>query len=393
MKRWGMHFEGLVCLVLAVFAAALLYACGGGGTGDTGTVALYATDNPSLNTEVTPTVDDSGNGTDDSLDSDVTPTVNGNGTGDLSLFTELTATINKIELVNTGHGTACEVLSGPTSLDMADLSDVMHLIAVAECPAASYNRIRVEFDKDIGLADGEENESSCSFASHKGMGNQPNVLHCEGDGCTLEINGAVNVFMKQNNPMALNFNLKEFEVKGFGDPEACSVTMKVSPLHGSEVEMELPGTLESITGLVSNLSTTDQTFDLIRGGRTFPVLYSDITSSQQPGIDELLRKAQDEGLRVKVLSSQIDVAGGEIEATAIFVMVEGVVSNADAENQTFSLVYSGGSATIAVDYAGGAVDAEPADGDTAKLKLLGFDGEWYLAAEVNTGSGDSTSGN
>jgi len=304
------------------------------------------------------------------------------------------------------------VLTEPATLDMAGLTDVMHLITTAECPAVPYNRIFIEFDADVQLTDREGNESACTFRSsgnesenengnwnehgnghgngHRQVngngGSRPNVLRCEGETCTLEINGAVNVLVNHENHVALTFDIRQFNVTGFGDPEACSVTMQVTPIHGHQIEGEIPDLDESITGLVSNLSTTDQTFDLTKGHRTFPVLYSDITSSQQPGIDQLLERAQDEGLRVMVLSSEIDTAGGAIEASSLFAMVEGVVSDFDGEGKTFTLTYRGG-ATIEVDYAGAIVEGAFADGDSVALELSGYDEGQYVAAEVKAGGG------
>ncbi len=168
----------------------------------------------------------------------------------------------------------------------------MHLITEADCPATSYNRIHIEFGKNFLVEDKEGNESFCSLTSYKGQGNQPNVLQCNGEVCTLDINGAVNVLANQKNNVSLNFNLKEFMVKGFGNPETCTVTVKTSPICGSQGSQgEIQGQPESITGLVSHLSssTSTQTFDLTKGHKTFTVLYSEITSSQQPGIYDLLK--------------------------------------------------------------------------------------------------------
>jgi len=61
------------------------------------------------------------------------------------------------------------------------------------------------------------------------------------------------------------------------------------------------------------------------------VLYSEITPSQQPGIDALLQRAQDDQLRVKVMASmasQIDLTNHTIEASAIYVKLEGTIASA-----------------------------------------------------------------
>lgn len=88
---------------------------------------------------------------------------------------------------------------------------------------------------------------------------------------------------------------KEFDVNGF-NTNSCTVTMRVSPLHGPLKNFGYPA---SIMGLVANLSFMNQTFDLLREKRTFPILYSGDMSSQQPGIDALQQRAQEDRLRTQ----------------------------------------------------------------------------------------------
>jgi hypothetical protein len=345
-----------VTLVLG-FSAFLLYSCGGGGGGggntSSATVGLYLTD-------------------------------------DMSLFTQVTATINKVQVLNTGSGASCDVLTTPTAVDIAQLANVMHLVSVAECPAVPYNRIHIEFEKSVELTSAPTGSvpgttSLCSFVSYKNEGNQPNKLVCSGTICALDINGAVNVLVNKPNKLALDFNLKEFDVDSFGTPSTCSVTMKVSPIHA--VEMEKLGHPEGITGLISNLSTTDQTFTLTRGKSTFSVLYSGITTTQQPGLGDLLQRAETDGLRVMVMSSSIDCLTKTITASAIVVKIEGPGSDLNTTTHTFTLTYKGGK-TIPVDYSTAVVDGTLADGAWAEVKLFGFDTLNYLASRVDVGDGE-----
>ena len=344
-----------VTLVLG-FSAFLLYSCGGGGGGGGNTssaaVGLYLTD-------------------------------------DMSLFTQVTATINKVQVLNTGSGASCDVLTTPTAVDIAQLANVMQLVSVATCTAVPYNRIHIEFEKSVELTSAPTGSvpgttSVCSFVSYKNEGNQPNKLVCNGTTCTLDINGAVNVLVNKPNKLALDFNLKEFDVDSFGT-SSCSVTMKVSPIHA--VEMEQLGHPEGVTGLISNLSTTDQTFTLTKGHSTFSVVYSGITTTQQPGLGNLLQRAETDGLRVMVMSSNIDFMTNTITASAIVVKIEGTVSGLNTTAHTFTLTYKGGK-TIPVDYSNAVVDGVLADGVSVEAKLYGFDTVNYLASRVDVGDGE-----
>ncbi len=245
-------------------------------------------------------------------------------TDDMADYKQVNATVTKVQVLQTGSGAVCDLLTTPVALDIAELSDVLQLVSVSTCAAVPYNRIHIEFEKSVELMSNATTTSPCSFTSYRDLGTAPNVLQCNGSTCSLDINGAVNVLVNQQNKLALDFVLKDFEVANFGDPAACSVTMKVSPLHA--VDMGARGHPEGITGLISGLSTTDRTFTLTRGNTAFSVLYSGITPSRQPGIDSLLELAQTDSLRVKVVSSSIDFLSQTIDATAVYVKVEGTVS-------------------------------------------------------------------
>ena len=327
-------------------AAVLLHSCVGGGCGSipSGTIAMYVTD-------------------------------------DMSGYKQVLATINEIDLLNTGSGNSCTVFTGPQTLDIANLAGVMQLINVASCPAVPYNRIHIEFAKSVTLMNLAGSTSSCMFTSYMDRHNHPNELACGPDTCTLDINGAVNLLVNQQNKLALDFDLKDFDVANFGDPATCSVTMKVSPLHAGEIGAL--GHPEAITGLISGLSTTDRTFTLTRGHTTFSVLYSGITTTQQPGIVTLLQRAQDDRLRVKVMASQIDFTNQTITASAIYVKVEGTIATGslDTMNHTFTVNYGSGK-SIAIDYSSAIVEGVLAEGIWVEVKLYGFDDPNFLARRV-----------
>ncbi len=337
-------------LLFYVFAAifvmaGMLYSChgDGGSTGfipTTGTVAVYATDTP----------------------------VSG-------VFSQVTATITKVQLVNTGTNTSCDLLPKPILLNIANLADTLQLVNVTECVPGSFNRFRIQFDKNAQLVSASTGTStSCVFSSFKneGSGTQPNVLHCDSvtDICTLDVNGAVDVLSLKDNKLALDFDLKNFDVQVA--ETACSMTMKVSPLTPSDIRTL--SRAEAVTGLVSRLSITNQTFDLTRGNRTFSVLYSGITNSAQPGLDTLLGRAQDDRLRTRVTTSTIDLSNNRIAATRIEVKVEGTVSGL-VPDSTFTVNYNTGGVakTIGVDFSGVAVSGIIEKGLWVDVKLTGHD--------------------
>ncbi|UCD34900.1 MAG: DUF4382 domain-containing protein, partial [Nitrospiraceae bacterium] len=192
-------------LFCAALAASFSLACGGsGGSGSSsassGSVVLYATDSPE---------DD---------------------------YTQVIMTLNSVQLLHTGSGNPCiltDKSEEPAVLDITELSSKLQLLEVSTCNAESYNRIHIEFDRTVTLSDGTA-KADCQFTSYKNNNNKPNVLHCDDitETCTMDINGAVNVLTAAQTVVALDFELKEFEVEDF-PAEGCSVTMKVSPLNAS----------------------------------------------------------------------------------------------------------------------------------------------------------------
>jgi hypothetical protein len=340
MSRKNALMSIIMVTVLLIAAVISFNSCSGGSSGggtSSGTVALYATD-------------------------------------DMSNYKQVIVTINKVTVLNTGSTATCDVLtttttpSTPLKIDIANLSDVLQLLSVAECPAVPYNRLHIEFDKSVQLMDSAVTTSTCTFTSYKNEANHVNRLYCSGDSCSLDINGAVNVLVNHYNKVALDFRLKDFDVDNFGTP-SCSVTMKVSPIHGKEFEHLYRH--EAITGLVTNLTKSTDTFTLSKHHHSFTVLYSGITSSQQPGLDDLLQRAQEDGLRTLVTTSAIDYAGKMIDASQIFVKVEGLVSNLTTTSLT--LTYKQGK-TMPVDFSNAVVKGALANDAWVEVKLYGYDG-------------------
>ena len=333
-------------VLIAVLATVFFISCGGsdGGGVSSGSVAFYVTDNPK---------DD---------------------------YKQVTANISSVQLVHTGSGNTCDVFSTPEEIDITDLSSMLQLLDIVSCPARSYNRIHVEFAKEVVLTDLSDITDNCDFSSYKDKGNNPNVLQCNGTTCFIDINGAVNVFANQNNELALDFELKDFEVKDFNLP-ACSVTIKVSPLHASDIEKKHDnGYIEGISGYITNLNTFEQSFTMTSGSETFTVSYDNVTTQQ--GIDDILNLATSEQLKIMVKASNINLDTKNIIASSIYVEVEGTVSGlADINTKTFTLNYQTGK-TMTVDYNNAEVKGVLVDNVNVEIKLNGYDGSNYLTEEV-----------
>lgn len=195
-------------LGLIIISTLVLVACGGGTTDSklpkVGSVSLYVTDN---------------------LDS----------------YSGVTGTINAVSLQHKSTGAACILFNSPQSFDFAALgyAQIMELLTVTVCPAASYNRLHINVEPVISLTDAVGTQE-CRLVSYKDEKDQPNALNCDVNGCELILTGATNVVANQHREMALDFDLKSFEVDMVPDP--CEVTMKVSPLHGAGIsEKEIAG--------------------------------------------------------------------------------------------------------------------------------------------------------
>jgi hypothetical protein len=339
MKRTLWISMGFCFLLMAV---VLIVSCGGGGGGGSspsGNVALYATD-------------------------------------DLSGFQQVTATINKVQLVNTGTGDACTVLTTPVTTDIARLSSVLQLLNLTGCPAVNFNRIHMEFSQTVSLTGADNATETCSFTSFKDNNNQPNALQCNSGNCSLDITGAVQVFANQNNRMGLDFVLKDFDVSGSGSN--CAATMKVSPLNASDLDgKKAGGSMEGIKGEVSNLNTTAKTFTLTKGSVSLTISYSSV---KEQNIDTVLQLAATDNLTVQVLAPSL-LGTGPVAATAVFVKIEGTVSNLDTSGKTFTLNFDTGR-TITVDFSTATVEGLLANNVAVEVELNGFNGTNFTAINV-----------
>ena len=360
MKKTTVIAMAFVVMVLVLGLSS--YSCRSKNHDTWGTYAVYVTN--STSSETSGSIDQ-GTGL---VGEGVASAVTGS---DMSLFSQVTMTLTHIQLTDAEGGAVVELLNMPVMLDIANLENTMQLISVGVGPADSFNRLRIQFDRNtLVLSSPTGTPASCTFVSYKetGSSNQPNILLCDSvtNICTLNISGAVNLLAAEKNKIGLDFHLKDFEIINPGTPD-CAITMKVSPLNSSNIKSL--GYPEAITGMVSGLSTANKTFTLTRGNRKFTVFYTGITAANQPGLDLLLQRAQDDGLRARVFSPDIDFIANSLTASRLLVKVEGNVSN--AATNSFSVVY-GNAASIDIDSSGAIIEGIVTNGSWVDVKLYGY---------------------
>lgn len=346
-------------LIIVFIGLMMLAGCGGGGGGSVSGTGSAG--------------DTSAGSGDGSKTSSSTGTVALFVTDSLSEFKQVATSITGVEILNKGSGASCSVLSAPVDLNIAELASEFLLLDIATCPEDQYNRIHVETGSTVELTDQNDATSTCAFVSYKDNENKPNVLHCTGDTCSMEINGMVNVLVNQNSTLTLDFDLKEFEVENFGTPQ-CTVTMKVEPLNSNDInEKKNKGLKESLDGFVTDLDPAAQSFILTKK-TDFTVLYGNIS---EPGLNDLLQFAQDNHLKTKVTCSELDLATSTCTASEITVNVDGTLS--DITPTTFTLTFN---PAIPVDYSTAEVEGILSENVRAEAKLYGYDGTNYLAGKV-----------
>ncbi len=334
MKSAKIRLAALFCVILG--AGIWLSSCGGGGGGGTsstptGSVGLFMTD-------------------------------------DASTYKNVIAVVNSVSFLNSGNGDSCTVFpaagnTSPATVNLSNLSDVMALISTGNCPAESFNRIKVVFSNSVGLTDSTGASSQCAFTSFSQGQPAPDTLSCSGNNCTMEINGAVNVLASQDSRAALDFVLKDFDVTGFGT-SSCSVSMRVSPLDAAQMDQKT-GYISGVSGTVS--SAVGNTVTINTGTRSFIV---NSLASGQTGFPGLMQFTKTGGFPAIANCASFDFAAGTCLANQVLTTVTGTVSNLNTNSApyTFTLTPSSGS-PITVSVPAAQVTGTLADGKLATVKL------------------------
>ena len=348
---------------LSLLLSSLLSGCGSGSTEtdptSTGTVSVYLTD-------------------------------------DLAGYESVVMTVNSVQLQHPGSGRLCAIISGPVTMDAAQLGrdQLLDLVNTTNCAAGPYNRLHIEFDQNVTLVDANHQTLSCKFVSYRDDAGQPNALGCTNGLCALDLTGAVNLVAGDHEHVALDADLRQFTVDLTKTP--CEATLKLSPLHAQGMNDKMTsGYRKSVNGYVSGLDTATDTFTLTHAGRRlYAVQYSGVTD--QPGLDALLTRAQADSLKTKVRCESFNPATtppvctaqttGTQPLKAVTVKAKGTVSSLDTPTaHTFILNYPVGK-TLPVDYQK-AFELNKIDGILANDKIVatglyGFAPDFYLAREV-----------
>lgn len=299
-------------------------------------------------------------------------------TDNLAYYKQVVATITGVRMVNSGTGEVCEVLTAPVTYDISNLSDLAQYTGLADCPAGRYNRVDVDVRRDVLLMDEQDAASPCTFTEFLDENGGVRPLACdETTGiCTLSVRGGRRVVYAEvqedrYNDLGIDFDLKQFTVAGFGNP-GCSVVMGVS--MKSAVEMNDSGRAHSVTGVMTGLDTTADTFTMVSSGVSLTVDYSGILPSLQPNIDDLLVFARAEGLAVNVLMGGIEIETGSIAANRIYVKAAGTVAKVvGAPKWSFDLEYKPAGVLLAGFDPPADVQGSLSNGVWVNVKFGGYD--------------------
>jgi hypothetical protein len=356
----------LLAVPVALIAAALLHACGGGTDSNSGAASN-------------------------------TVTVTSYITDDLGGYESVVLTVNKVEL---RHPVTprCTIIDTSITVDAAELGreKILEQVNTTQCAVGPYNRLYVELGEEVFLQQvGGTIPQGCKFVSYMESGFPlPNRLACNGDTCSLNITGAVNLIARNHEHVALDVDLKQFTVVTNGD--SCEVTLKVSPIHADG--KLAAGFRKRISGTVSDLSTgTDTCTVTTVRGHSFMVQYAGVADQLAAGLETLLTRAMDDKLRTSVRCQTIDTATSpptctaQTDATqplkAIAVKAKGTITNlAPAPQTTFTLNYGAVPTMLPVNYAKavelGKVQGTLVENASADVMLYGFDADFYLARDV-----------
>ena len=354
--------KGVIAVLFLIIAAgAMLANCGGGGGSAPGTSATAA-GSPS-----------GGSASGASQAASVGLFM----TDDASGFQQVSAVINAVTLLNTATGQSCTVLSSPVNINLANLADVMELVRTSNCPAGSFDTVRMAFSNAVGLTDSNGTSDTCTLTSFSPGQPSPDTLSCSGANCTMDLSSPVSAAAGQNNRVGLDFDLKNFNVTGFGNG-ACSMTMRVNSLSASQ--MDAKGFHPGISGMVAN--ATGNTVTINTGTRSFIV---NAASMGHPDFQGFMQTAQTKGIPALADCTNFDFNAGTCQASQVSAIAAGRISNLDPSNHTFMLTLNDGT-QLNVAFPNASVKGMPENGQLSVVNLLNLNasaGSMSDASEVD----------
>ena len=363
-----------ITLLSAIFAGGvLLQACGGGGTGSTGsgTVSFYLTD---------ALVEDSRGG---NRLSNVTPQ-------------KVEITIKSVSLENSQTGLSCQLFSDAQgyTTDLTDLANSMRLIDTANCDPGTYDRFVITVSQTTNVMLNNTN-LSCDIDPSLNPENDMNVS-CSNGECTIEVkveDGGLNIVEGQNQ-VSLDFEINDGDNDGremvirVDDPQnptSCQgVAFEIEEIEPEEVETHMKDTGKEmeLEGTVSNVNTTSMSFTITTvGGDTFTVDYSQATTQ---GIDRLLNLATPgNNLKLEVECSNFDLNTATCTAKEIELKIKAQVLaiNTATSPTTVDLDIDGDGITD-VSVSVNKIEGNVSVGDRVEVEINGHNGSEYTAEEM-----------
>ncbi len=334
----------LITLGAVASISLFLFSCGTGGEDETvsstsSKVAFYLTDKPKMDVD------------------------------------EVDITINKVEFLHTGRGNECVLFEyDPTAgepnplkdVNLLELQDSYLFVNETECEKAPYNRLRVDFDREVTVKKDGQLYTCVVEGFDRGKGKQPNRPHCVGESCYVELNGAVNVAANVEN-VGVDFDIKNSKII-IDNTGNCSIMFKLSPLHIDKEKFKAKRF--KTRGFITDLDTENQEFTLHHGKREFTVNYSQV---QQDNIDQILTFAEnnyfDRRVVVDVKCFDFEKETRTCDAEEIKLILRAVqVENLDDINKTFQITLTDGQ-TITIDYSNADVDDDLENGDYVKVEI------------------------
>ncbi len=276
-------------------------------------------------------------------------------------YSQVSAIINSVTLLNSANGQTCTVISSPVNMDLANLSDVMELVRTSDCPAGSFDTVRVVFSNAVGLTDSSGTSNTCAFTSFSPGQPASDTLSCSGNNCIMNLYSQVNAVAGQNNRLGLDFDLSNFTVTGFGSG-ACSMTMRVNPLDGPQIDAK--GYPMGIMGAIANASGNGLTLNT--GTRSF---FINGAAIGQPDFLGSMQMAWTKGIPAFANCMNFDFNAGYCQANQVMAVATGLVSNVDSSNHTFMLTLDDGT-QLNVGFSNAYLKGLPADGQVAVVRLL-----------------------
>ncbi len=347
-------------LLGAIFGSGLLaYNCGGGGGGDTassGTVSFYLTD----------------------------ALVNGSPQNPQ----KVEITVKNVSLVNSSTGVSCQLFSDPQgyTVDLTDLANSMRLVDVSSCPTGTYDKFVVQVSQSTSIML-NNTIYTCNIDPSLTPENDTNIT-CSNSECTIEIrveDGGLNIVEGQNQ-VSLDFEVNDGDgderemivnIDNSQSPPSCNVAFEIEEIEPEEMEnhMESTGKNMELEGRVSSIDENNMTFELTSmNGSVYTVDYS---NTQGQNIGNVLNLAYSNSLKVEVECQNLDLNNATCTAEEIELEVKGTVNNVSGNTLTLDL---GNNNTITVQ--GGEWEGNIQDGSFVEVKIVGFDGNNYIAEEV-----------